>query len=101
MAPLTNQAGSTTITLTVNDGIISTNTTFTLNVNGVLVAHYKLDGDAQDSSGSGNHGTANGGVTFVSTNKVGTYGASFNGTSSYVQMPVSVRDDFTIAFWIG
>lgn len=100
VTPLNNQSGSATITVNVNDGIISTNTTFTVNVLGALVAHYKLDGNAQDSSGSGNHGTTNGGVTFITTNKVGSHGALFNGTSSYVQMPVSIRDDFTIAFWI-
>ena len=100
VTPLTNQVGTTTITLTVNDGLTTTNTSFNVNVNGVLVAHYRLDGNAQDSSGSANHGTTNGGVTFVSTNKVGTHGASFNGTSSYVQIPVSIRDDFTIAFWV-
>jgi hypothetical protein len=98
ITPLVNQAGSTTITLTVNDGIISTNTTFIVNVLGALVAHYRLDGNAQDSSGSNNHGTINGGVTFVS-GKIGTNAASFNGTSGYVQIPVSVRSDFTIAFW--
>ncbi len=29
-----------------------------------LVAHYPLDGNAQDASGNGNHGTANGGLTY-------------------------------------
>jgi glucose/arabinose dehydrogenase len=98
VTPATNQTGAATITLTVNDGKVTTSTSFTVTVTGALAAYYKLDGDALDSSGQGNHGTTNGGVVFV-TGKVGTKAAQFNGTNSYVQIPVSVRNDFTIAFW--
>lgn len=98
ITPLTNQVGSTTITLGVFDGSVTTTTSFVVNVNGSLMAWYKLDGNALDSSGAGNHGTTNGGVVFVAP-KIGTNAASFNGSNSYVQIPVSVRNDFTIAFW--
>ena len=100
VTPLTNQVGTTTITLSVYDGIIATNTTFVVNVNvnGSLAAWYKLDGNALDSSGAANHGTINGGVSFVS-GKIGTNAAQFDGTTGYVQIPVSIRNDFTIAFW--
>ena len=98
VTPLTNQNGATTITLGVNDGKVTVNTTFVVAVNGSLAAYYKLDGDALDSSGQGNHGTINGGVSFVA-GKAGTQAAQFDGTNGYVRIPVSVRNDFTIAFW--
>ncbi len=97
ITPLTNQVGSTTITLGVFDGSMTTNTSFIVNVNGALVAWYKLDGNALDSAAT-NHGTTNGGVVFVSA-QIGTNAALFNGTTSYIQIPVSIRNDFTIAFW--
>ena len=61
-------------------------------------ALYAFEGNAQDSSGSGNHGTANA-VSYV-TGKVGAQAAQFNGTSSYVSIPRSVTDDFTVAMWV-
>ena len=97
VTPLTNQIGVTTITLGVFDGSATSNIAFAVNVNGSLAAWYKLDGNALDSSGT-NHGTINGGVTFVA-GKIGTNAASFNGGTSYIQIPVSIRNDFTIAFW--
>lgn len=99
VTPVTNQVGSTTITLSVLDANSgSTNTSFVVNVNGSLAAWYKLDGNALDSSGAANHGTTNGGVSFVA-GKIGTNAASFDGTNGYISIPVSVRNDFTIAFW--
>jgi hypothetical protein len=61
-------------------------------------ALYAFEGNAQDSSGSGNHGTATA-VSYV-TGKVGAQAAQFNGTSSYVLIPRSVTDDFTVAMWV-
>ena len=49
-----------------------------------LVAYYPLTADAKDYSGNGNHGTANGGVTF------GTNGATFDGVDDVVKV-----DDFS------
>lgn len=61
-------------------------------------ALYALEGNAQDTSGSGNHGMATS-VSYV-TGKVGAQAAQFNGTSSYVSIPRSVSDDFTVAMWV-
>ena len=61
-------------------------------------ALYAFDGDALDGSGKGKHGTANA-LTYVS-GKVGAQAAQFNGTSSYVSIPRSVTDDFTVAMWV-
>ncbi|HMP84249.1 MAG TPA: LamG domain-containing protein, partial [Verrucomicrobiota bacterium] len=51
-----------------------------------------------DGSGSGNHGTANA-LGYVA-GKVGSQAAQFNGTSSYVLIPRSIQDDFTVAMWV-
>jgi hypothetical protein len=61
-------------------------------------ALYAFEGNAQDSSGGGNHGTANA-VSYVA-GKVGSQAAQFNGTSSYVLIPRSIQDDFTVALWV-
>ena len=59
---------------------------------------YPFEGNAQDSSGSGIHGTATA-LSYVA-GKVGAQAAQFNGTSSYVSIPRSVTDDFTVAMWV-
>jgi len=63
-----------------------------------LQAHYAFESNAQDSSGNANHGTATA-LTYVA-GKVGSLAAQFNGTSSYVSIPRSVTDDFTVAMWV-
>jgi len=63
-----------------------------------MKARYAFDGNVQDSSGSGNHGTATA-VSYVA-GKVGSQAGQFNGTSSYVSIPRSVTDDFTVAMWV-
>jgi hypothetical protein len=67
-----------------------------------LVGYYPLDGNAQDFSGLGNHGTVGGNPTYV----VGMVGQAMrcNGTTDYVGMD-GVADDittnnFTLAVWI-
>jgi hypothetical protein len=64
-----------------------------------LVAEYNLEGNALDSGGFGNIGTTNGSVSFAPS-KVGAQAAQFDGVSSYVQVPVSVANDFSIAYWV-
>jgi hypothetical protein len=63
-----------------------------------ITALYAFEGNAQDSSGSGNHGMATG-LSYVA-GKVGAQAAQFNGTSSYVLIRRSVTDDFTVAMWV-
>jgi MYXO-CTERM domain-containing protein len=65
-----------------------------------LVAYFPFDGNANDSSGNGNHGTAVGGVTF----EVGVFNsaARFDGSTGYIFANSSVGNlgsDATIAFW--
>jgi len=65
---------------------------------GGLAAIYGFEGTAQDGSGNANHGNAVA-VTYpidISGAQVG----SFNGSSSYVAIPRSIQDDFTVALWV-
>jgi hypothetical protein len=59
------------------------------------VAHYKFDGNADDSSGNGNNGSLNGGPTFVA-GKVGQ-AISLNGTTGFVRVNDSNSLDFNNA----
>ncbi len=65
-----------------------------------LVAHYRFEGGADDSSGYANHGTNNG-VEFVE-GRNGDCGG-FNG-ASHIQIPqsdsLSITTDMTLAAWI-
>jgi uncharacterized repeat protein (TIGR03806 family) len=65
---------------------------------GSLVARYQFENDTLDSSGHSNDGVASGGVSFV-TGKVAT-ALSTDGTNGYVRVPLSISNDFTIAFWL-
>jgi hypothetical protein len=62
------------------------------------VALYAFENNANDSSGNGYTGTLVNGPTFVA----GRIGQAVNldGTNDYVQIPRSVQDSFSIAFWV-
>lgn len=67
-----------------------------------LVAHYNLDGDANDSSGYGNDGTVFGATP--SADRFGTSNSafSFNGIDNYIHIPESTAFDstaFSISVW--
>ena len=68
---------------------------------GELVAHYTFDGDLKDSSGKGNHGTAEGNITFEE-GKIGK-AARFDG-SSYIEVKDSssldLTDGLTFSVWV-
>jgi pimeloyl-ACP methyl ester carboxylesterase len=69
-----------------------------------LVAHYKMDGNAQDASGNSNHGTAQNGVTF-GTDRFGNTGkaASFDGVDDRISVnnhsSLNFSSSFTSTFW--
>jgi uncharacterized repeat protein (TIGR03806 family) len=63
-----------------------------------FTAWYQFEGNALDTSGSGHHGTPNN-VSYVA-GKEGAQAAQFNGTGSYVSIPRSIQDDFTVAMWV-
>jgi hypothetical protein len=62
------------------------------------IALYALEGNALDTSGNGNNGTANA-VSYVA-GRIGVQAAQFNGSSAYVQIPRSIQNDFTVAMWV-
>jgi hypothetical protein len=68
-----------------------------------LIGHWTFDSDTQDYSGLGNHGTANGGPTYV----VGQVGQamSFDGIDDYVVIDGVAGDitsnDITLAAWVN
>ncbi len=61
-------------------------------------ALYTFEGNAADSTGNGNNGTA----TAVSYAADGVNGQSahFNGSSSYVGIPRCIQDNFTVSCWV-
>ncbi|HLP96613.1 MAG TPA: LamG-like jellyroll fold domain-containing protein [Saprospiraceae bacterium] len=70
-----------------------------------LIAYYPFCESATDYSGHGNHGSINGGVTFVD-DKWGhsKSAAHFNGTNAFIRVPASVSLDtltksITVACW--
>jgi len=63
-----------------------------------LTAYYPLDGNANDNSGNGNHGTPYSGVSFTS-GKNGQ-GALFDGVDDYITLPVSENLTQTIVAWV-
>ena len=67
-------------------------------VPGAPIAWYALENNANDSSGNGFNGTLFNGPTFVA----GHIGQAVNldGVNDYVQIPRSIQDNFTIAFWV-
>jgi hypothetical protein len=65
-----------------------------------LVAEYKFENGAQDTSGNGYHGIVNG-VTSVVGGQVDSSAINFTGgDNSYVEIPNPLGNDFSIAFWV-
>ncbi|MEK8020685.1 MAG: LamG-like jellyroll fold domain-containing protein, partial [Candidatus Parabeggiatoa sp.] len=70
-------------------------------LNDGLVAYYTFDGNANDASGNGNHGTEQGGFSYV-TGKIGQ-AAQFDGIDDYVDIPKKNTlnpAQITISTWI-
>ncbi|GAW86387.1 hypothetical protein bplSymb_SCF02601P022 [Bathymodiolus platifrons methanotrophic gill symbiont] len=67
-----------------------------------LVAHYKFENDASDSSGNGNDGEERGGVTY--TPGVRGMAVEFDGVDDYVYVKhddsLNVDGDFSVSFWV-
>ena len=61
-------------------------------------AWYKLEGNASDTSGNGNDGTVSGAA--FGPGKLGALAAQFNGVNSYLQIPLSISNSFTVSFWL-
>jgi hypothetical protein len=63
-----------------------------------LVASYAFENTASDGSGNGFNGTLVNNPTFVAGHS--GLAVNLNGTNQAVQIPRSIQDSFTIAFWV-
>jgi len=71
--------------------------------NADLVGLWHMDGNWMDYSGNGNHGSASGGATFNCNHMAGTMSASFNGSSSYVEVKNTSQINpslITVGAWV-
>lgn len=76
--------------------------------NSCLVAKYDFNGNANDLSGWGNHGTEVGGVTYVDDRYGNANSAiELDGTGPYINIPNASQidfdalyDDYMVSFWI-
>ncbi|MBB3837207.1 hypothetical protein FHS57_001201 [Runella defluvii] len=74
-----------------------------------LVAYYPFNGTANDESGSGNHGTQQGGVNFTTaTDRFGVAGkaAGFDGVDDYINLGNKIstfggQTPFSISLWVS
>ena len=69
-----------------------------------LVGYWPLDGNANDTSGNGNHGTVYGAIP--TTDQAGNVNKaySFDGANDYIQIPanalLNMTNNFTISAWV-
>jgi len=71
---------------------------FSINIEtrGGLIAYYPFNGNADDASGNGNHGTIHGGATFTEDRFGNPNGAiNFDGSDDYVELPNESNFDLT------
>ncbi len=66
---------------------------------GGLVAEYKLDANARETSGRALAGMELGGVTY-GAGRIDGRAAIFNGTNAAIRVPASADRNFTIACWV-
>jgi len=67
-----------------------------------LVGHYKLNGDATDSSGKGYHGTVSGATLATDKNGIANNCYSFDGASNYINLNrnlLTYPENFSISLW--
>ncbi|RPJ38414.1 MAG: LamG domain-containing protein, partial [Planctomycetaceae bacterium] len=70
----------------------------------VLVGHWKLDNNVQDSSGNGNHGTLSGGPTYDAVGRIGA-ALYLDGVDDYVNCgngaSLNITDAVTLSVWVN
>ena len=101
--------GTYTLTYSVEDAAGNSSSitrTVVVKTPELIIADYRFEGDAQDSSGNSNHGTNNGGV--FTTDRFGNQNGAiyFSGASCGTRMDSdidmsTVINEFSISFWIN
>jgi hypothetical protein len=70
-----------------------------------LAAYYPFNGNANDESGNGNHGTVNGLVLTEDRFNIPNRAYRFNGTNGYIQVAddpsLDIRNENTLSAWIN
>ena len=70
-----------------------------------LVGYWPFNGNANDESGNGNHGTVNGATLTSDRNGKANRAYSFNGVSNYIEIPNNSKfrglDNISIVAWIN
>ena len=89
---------------TASDSVVVTVIEATSTLSDGLVAHYKFDGNANDSSGNGNDGEAKNGVTFSAG--IINQSALFSDTKEIrIDVPDSnsldTHDSFSLSIWVN
>ena len=67
-----------------------------------LVGYWPFNGNANDESGNGNHGTVNGATLTSDRNGVANSAYSFDGVDDYIVTSnfLEVNENFTISLWV-
>ena len=70
-----------------------------------LVAWYPFDGDAEDASGNGNHGTVNGAILGTDRHGNSNKAYVFDGSNDFIQIPnhasLNFANSLSLHFWIN
>jgi hypothetical protein len=75
-----------------------------INIDSGLVAYYPFTGNADDSSGNGNHGTVNGAT--LTTDRFGNLSNAynFNGSGNYIDVKfsntIAIQESFSSSVWV-
>lgn len=71
---------------------------------GDLVAYYPFNGNANDESGNGNHGTVSGAILVADRFGQANHAYSFDGVDDYIRIPnrpgLNFQQAITISFWM-
>ena len=68
-----------------------------------LVGYWPFNGNANDESGNGNHGTVNGATLTADRNGVANSAYSFDGDNDWInaEMKQSIKTKFSFSFWLN
>ena len=80
-------------------------TSESVNLNSGLVAYYPFNGNANDQSGNGHHGTVNGATLTADRQSSSDQAYSFDGTNDYIEVPDNDQLDgmtsgLSLAAWL-